>query len=78
MQVPSEISKNYTIEKSLSALIGVKSLLTDPLHMKEYLAGNIFLPFVNNNNNSKFADKQSKLRCSLRQEQTICDESKIT
>ena len=40
--------------------------IADPLHTTEYLAGNIFLPVVNNNNNSKFADKQSKLpSCSL-------------
>ena len=26
----------------------------------EYLKGNLFLPIVNNNNNSKFFDKQSK------------------
>jgi hypothetical protein len=36
-------------------------MFTDPLHTKEYLANNIFMPLVNNNNNSKFADKQSKL-----------------
>lgn len=33
----------------------------DPLHTKEYLANNIFMPLVNNNNNSKFADKQKYL-----------------
>ena len=33
----------------------------DPLHTAEYLAGDIFLPLVNNNNDSKFADKQKYL-----------------
>ncbi|XP_028391299.1 lysosomal thioesterase PPT2-like isoform X2 [Dendronephthya gigantea] len=68
-QVPSllakflpSVTKEYLYlflyKKGFQDHLTIANYWNDPKHTKEYLAGNIFLPLVNNNNNSKFADKQ--------------------
>ncbi|XP_028391298.1 lysosomal thioesterase PPT2-like isoform X1 [Dendronephthya gigantea] len=48
----------FLYKKGFQDHLTIANYWNDPKHTKEYLAGNIFLPLVNNNNNSKFADKQ--------------------
>lgn len=43
----------------------VNIFISDPRQTTDYLAKNVFLPVVNNNNNSKFADKESKMLSTL-------------